>query len=97
MAPLAGQDFDYLLVGGGLGNALIALALFETRPRARVALVEQHGALGGNHVWCFHAGDVDATAQPFVSRLVGTRWPRYDVRFPELTRTLEEPYAAVRS
>ena len=97
MAQLARQDFDYLLVGGGLGNALIALALFENRPGARVALVEQHGALGGNHVWCFHAGDVDAAAQRFVSRLVGTHWPRYDVRFPELTRTLEEPYAAVRS
>lgn len=97
MTPLARQDFDYLLVGGGLGNALIALALFETRPGIRVGLVEQHGALGGNHVWCFHAGDVDAAAAPFVSRLVGARWPRYDVRFPELTRTLEEPYAAVRS
>jgi lycopene beta-cyclase len=97
MAQLARLDFDYLLVGGGLGNALIALALFESRPGARVALVEQHGALGGNHVWCFHAGDVDPAAQPFVSRLVGARWPRYDVRFPELARTLEEPYAAVRS
>ncbi|HEX2874453.1 MAG TPA: lycopene beta-cyclase CrtY [Polyangiaceae bacterium] len=97
MTSPARQDFDYLLVGGGLGNALIALALFETRPGIRVALVEQHGALGGNHLWCFHAGDVDRAAQPFVSRLVGTRWPRYDVRFPELTRTLEEAYAAVRS
>ena len=97
MAQLPRHEFDYLLVGGGLGNALIALALFETRPGARVALVEQHGALGGNHVWCFHAGDVDAAAKPFVSRLVGTRWPRYDVRFPELARTMDEPYAAVRS
>jgi lycopene beta-cyclase len=97
MEPALRQSFDYLLVGGGLGNALIALSLFEARPTARVGLVEQHGSLGGNHVWCFHAGDVDAAAQSFVSRLVGARWPRYDVRFPELVRTLEEPYAAVRS
>jgi lycopene beta-cyclase len=90
-------SFDYLLVGGGLGNALIALALREQRPEARVALVEQHAAVGGNHVWCFHAGDVDDAARPFVSRLVGARWPRYDVRFPQLSRTLEAPYAAVRS
>jgi len=91
------QEFDYLLVGGGLGNALIALALFEARPGLRVGLVEQRRSLGGNHVWCFHAGDVDDAARPFVSRLVGCRWPRYEVRFPELARTLEEPYAAVRS
>lgn len=97
MAPALGQEFDYLLVGGGLGNALIALALLEARPGLRVGLVEQRSALGGNHVWCFHAGDVDSAARPFVSQLVSARWPRYEVRFPELGRTLEEPYAAVRS
>lgn len=91
------QDFDYALVGGGLGNALIALALFERRPAARVALVEQRATLGGNHIWCFHAGDVEDNAQRFVSPLVTARWPRYDVRFPALQRTLEQPYAAVRS
>jgi lycopene beta-cyclase len=97
MAPGPSLAFDYLLVGGGLGNALIALALRETRPEARVGLVEQHATLGGNHIWCFHAGDVHETARPFVSRLVGARWPRYEVRFPELSRTLESAYAAVRS
>jgi lycopene beta-cyclase len=97
MASTPQQEFDYLLVGGGLANALIALCLFEARPRLRVGLVEQTSSLGGNHVWCFHAGDVNGAAQPVVSRLVGTRWPRYEVRFPELARTLEEPYAAVRS
>jgi Lycopene cyclase protein len=97
MATTPRQEFDYLLVGGGLANALIALSLFEARPGLRVGLVEQTSSLGGNHVWCFHAGDVNGAAQPVVSRLVGTRWPRYEVRFPELARTLEEPYAAVRS
>jgi lycopene beta-cyclase len=97
MADSTATLFDYLLVGGGLGNALIALALFESRPGVRVGLVEQGSRLGGNHVWCFHAGDVDADAHSFVSRLVSACWPRYEVRFPELTRTLEEPYAAVRS
>ncbi len=96
MQPADRQTFDYVLVGGGLGNALIALAVLEAQPRARVALVEQGASLGGNHVWCFHAGDV-ASEQGYVAPLVGARWPRYEVRFPELSRTLEEPYAAVRS
>lgn len=90
------RRYDYVLVGGGLSSALIALALFERKPNARVALVEQGESLGGNHLWCFHAGDV-ADAASFVDPLVVRRWPRYEVRFPRLQRTLEEPYAAVSS
>jgi lycopene beta-cyclase len=90
-------ELDYLLVGGGLGNALIALQLFEQQPRARVGLVEQSAAIGGDHIWCFHAGDVDAASQTVVSRLVSVSWPRYSVHFDDLTRTLDEPYCAVRS
>lgn len=91
------QKLDYVLVGGGLGNALIGLALLARRPSTRIALVEQQATLGGNHIWCFHAGDVADDTQRFVSELVTARWPRYEVRFPALARTLEEPYAAVRS
>ncbi|MDF3068924.1 MAG: lycopene cyclase [Polyangiaceae bacterium] len=97
MATTAQPELDFLLVGGGLGNALIALALFARRPGVKVGLVEQGRALGGNHLWCFHAGDVEEEAREFVSPLVSAQWPRYEVRFPELSRTLEEPYAAVRS
>lgn len=91
--------FHYVLVGGGLGNALIALAVLEAQPEARVALVEQGERVGGNHLWCFHAGDVapDVRGAGYVEQLVAKRWPRYEVRFPELARTLEDPYAAVRS
>jgi lycopene beta-cyclase len=97
MSNLASPELDFLLVGGGLGNALIALALFARQPDVKVGLVEQSRIVGGNHLWCFHAGDVEDEALGFVSPLIGARWPRYDVRFPELSRTLEEPYAAVRS
>ena len=48
----------YVIVGGGLAGNLAALALGE-RGRARVTLLEQDQALGGNHTWSFHDGDLD--------------------------------------
>jgi lycopene beta-cyclase len=96
MSSLDPAEFDYLLVGGGLASSLIALAVLEAQPAAKVALIERDRAVGGNHLWCFHAGDVTSEAT-FVRPLVGATWPRYEVRFPELSRTLEETYAAVHS
>jgi lycopene beta-cyclase len=89
--------FDYVLVGGGLQNALLALALRARRPAARVALVEREATLGGNHTWSFHVGDVPETAREWVDPLVTRRWPAYDVRFPGLERTLQHAYATIPS
>lgn len=90
-------DFDYLLVGGGLQNGLIALALLESSPAARIALVERGQSLGGNHTWCFHADDVPSRMRAWVDPLVDVRWPGYSVHFPNLTRVISSPYAAATS
>jgi lycopene beta-cyclase len=90
-------QFDYVLVGGGLQNALIAEALLRLRPAATIAVVERGSVLGGNHTWCFHAADVPARARSFVEPFVVERWERQSVSFPTLERTLEEPYAALGS
>jgi lycopene beta-cyclase len=89
--------FDYLLIGGGLQNALIALALLEHRPGVRFAIIERESRLGGNHLWCFHQRDVPASARVFVDPLVAYRWPAYEVRFPNLTRRLAIEYAGITS
>lgn len=91
------HQFHYILVGGGLQNGLIALAILERFPETRIAVIERGARLGGNHIWCFHADDVSDRAGAFVGRLVAHRWPGYDVRFPNLDRRLEAPYAAVTS
>lgn len=88
---------DVVLVGGGLQNALCALALRRRRPALRLALVERGPTIGGNHTWCFHAGDVPAPARGFVEPLVVRRWPGYDVVFPGLRRSFDAPYSAVTS
>lgn len=91
------RRFDYLLIGGGLQNGLIAAALAARKPSARVGLVESARALGGNHTWCFHAADAQGDASSFVEPFVARRFAAYDVLFPGLERRLDEPYAAVTS
>lgn len=90
------ERFDYALVGGGLQNGLIALALRAQQPNARIVMLERGPAPGGNHTWCFHAGDIPEGAA-WIEPLVTVRWTGYDVAFPTRRRTLETPYACISS
>ncbi len=89
--------FDYLLIGGGLQNALVALAVFARDPAARVCLVERGSQVGGNHLWCFHGSDLNQAGEELVRPLVLRRWDGYSVRFPSFERRLDSPYTAVSS
>lgn len=90
-------EVDYALVGGGLQNGLLALALGHAQPSAKIAIVERGPTLGGNHTWCFHAGDVPAAAQPWFAPLIAHRWPGYDVCFPLRRRHVAAEYGCVTS
>jgi lycopene beta-cyclase len=89
--------FDVILAGGGLANALIAWRLHMTRPSLRFLLVEQSAHIGGNHTWSFHDSDFDATQHQWIAPFVSTRWPSYQVIFPEFARKLEGGYASISS
>ena len=92
------QHFDYLLIGGGLQNSLLVQCLLELQPGARIALVERDLQLGGNHTWCFHAGDIPAgRISTAIEPLVSFRWPGYEVRFPNRVREVEAQYCGVSS
>ena len=93
----SGSSFELLLVGGGLQNALIALAVLERRPNASLALFEASEAVGGNHTWSFHAGDVPDQARPFIEPLIVQRWDGYDVEFPSFERHVTEAYSSISS
>jgi len=88
---------DYVLVGGGLQNGLIALALRARQPAARIIMVDRGARPGGNHTWCFHADDVGDDMRGWIDPLVVSRWDGYDVAFPHLRRRLDSPYACVTS
>lgn len=92
---MAGSEADYALVGGGLQNGLIALAVRAMQPGARIVMVERGDAPGGNHTWCFHTRDVSSRAATWIDPLVVARWDGYDVAFLEHTRRLDTPYACV--
>lgn len=88
---------DYALVGGGLQNGLIALALAARQPGARIVMLERDRALGGNHTWSFHARDLPDGAAAWIDPLVVARWAGYDVAFPSWRRSVDAPYATVSS
>jgi lycopene beta-cyclase len=90
-------EFDYVLVGGGLQNGLIASALRTRRPESRIALIERESALGGNHTWCFHEADVAPDSRAWLEPFVVHAWPGYRVVFPRLQRTIDGRYSAVTS
>lgn len=89
-------DVDVALCGGGLQSALIVAALHGTGYGGRVALAEGE-RIGGNHTWCFHAGDLSPTMRRHVQPLVAHRWSSYEVRFPGYRRVLDAPYAMISS
>ncbi|HSN25359.1 MAG TPA: lycopene cyclase family protein, partial [Kofleriaceae bacterium] len=67
------------------------------QPEARIVMIERGEAVGGNHTWCFHAGDLGSGAASWIEPLVVARWPGYDVAFEGQERTLDAPYACVTS
>lgn len=91
------NNWDCLIVGGGLAGGLLLEALSHFHPNARVLLLEKTSTLGGNHTWCFHSADVMSTNSEWLKRLISKSWPSYEVFFPKFHRTLESGYCAIRS
>lgn len=92
------SDFpDLLLAGGGLANCLVALRLAERHPGSRIVIVEAGPALGGNHTWSFHAGDLAPAQHAALEPLVQHAWTRQQVRFPRRQRELQAGYFSITS
>jgi lycopene beta-cyclase len=94
---MSAPDYDLILAGGGLANGLIAWRLRSTWPDLRILLIERDERLGGNHTWSLHDSDIDAAQRTWLAPLVTARWPRYNVAFPDLDRTLDGGYASIAS
>jgi lycopene beta-cyclase len=86
-----------LLAGGGLANSLIAWRLHTLRPDVALTIVEQCPALGGNHTWSFHAGDVTPVQLDWLRPLIAHTWAGQRVQFPEYERRMRAPYFSITS
>ena len=89
-------DVDLALCGGGLQSGLIVAAVCGSGSVGAVALAERE-RIGGNHTWCFHAGDLSPAMRRHVDPFVAYRWSSYEVRFPGYRRVLDTPYAMISS
>ncbi|MEM1370787.1 MAG: lycopene beta-cyclase CrtY [Pseudomonadota bacterium] len=96
-APHAEPAYDFIFVGGGLANSLIALFLAEKRPDCRFLIIERGATIGANHTWSFHTTDVRDADMLRLAPLKTASWPSQEVRFPRYTRPISTGYHAIAS
>lgn len=94
---VAANGYDFVFVGGGLANSLIALFLAETRPDVSFLILERGASIGGNHTWSFHTSDVSPAHMKRLEPLKTASWPSQEVRFPGYTRPLATGYHSISS
>ena len=89
-------NVDLALCGGGLQSGLIVAATCGTDFAGTMALAEREN-IGGNHTWCFQAGDLSPAMQRHVEPFVTHQWSSYEVRFPGFRRIVQAPYSMISS
>lgn len=86
-----------IIVGGGLWGGLLGWYLQHRKPETDFVIYEKGQTLGGNHTWSFHEPDVGNEGMSMLRPFIRKSWDRYDVNFPDLTRTIEIPYHSISS
>jgi lycopene beta-cyclase len=89
--------YDLILTGGGLASCLTAYRIRQRQPHLKLLILESAPRLGGNHTWSFFPTDLTAEQLDWVDPLILHRWPSYEVRFPQLDRTLDTGYCSTDS
>ncbi len=89
--------YDVIFAGGGLASCLTAYRLRQQHPHIRMQILEGAGSLGGNHTWSFFPTDLEEAQLDWVEPLILHRWSSYEVRFPDLKRTLSTGYCSTNS
>jgi lycopene beta-cyclase len=90
------QTYDIAIVGAGLAGTLTAAFLHRKHPSLTLALIGPWHHRPGQ-TWSFHAQDLSADANKFLTPLVSRSWPGYSISFPDHSRRLPLTYRTIRS
>ena len=89
------MSHDLLIAGAGLSGALIALAVRDARPDARIALVDAAPGPSDGHTWSCHDPDLSPAWHARLAPARRAAWPRQEVRFPARERVLTTGYSSI--
>lgn len=89
-------EYDFLIAGGGLQAGLLALAIGNHQPDARVLILEKNDRLFGNHTWSFHDSDVSKSVT-WLKAVSCRHWPAYKVKFPGCEKRINLGYSSFSS
>ncbi|GHA81882.1 hypothetical protein GCM10009069_01200 [Algimonas arctica] len=88
---------DLLISGAGLSGLVAAWRCLSVNPALTIAIYETSDRIAGDHTWSFNGSDIAPNLRDWFSPFVAHRWPRYDVRFPKRSRTLDIEYCSGNS
>ena len=101
------QMLDVIFIGGGLAAGLAAILLRQRMPHLNFLVIEAREDLTFPQTWSFQSlpHGIDPTLLKVFSEVesswlndfISKSWPCYEVRFPDLKKTLNIPYHSIRS
>ncbi|MEM9411190.1 MAG: lycopene beta-cyclase CrtY [Planctomycetota bacterium] len=91
------DQFDFIIVGGGLQGCLATHAIAHYQPEASLLLVEKNQNLCGNHTWSFLETDVNPESLEWFEKLIDKTWSRHHVKLGGQTRHIQVGYRSIFS
>ncbi|BCG49783.1 lycopene cyclase (plasmid) [Candidatus Profftella armatura (Diaphorina cf. continua)] len=89
--------WDFILVGAGLWNSIIAWYLRQYKPKLNILLIELNSSISKDHIWSFHQHDISSSQHIFIKPLITYSWPSYQVKFPKFNRQIFSGYYSICS
>lgn len=101
---LQSHDYDLIFVGGGLASGLAATLIRRERPETRLLLIDAGRSHDWEQTWSFQVLNFDKSRTgvfrdprgSWLAPFISAYWESYEVRFPQLSRTLNSPYVSIR-
>lgn len=89
------RETKWLLVGGGLANAFMALYL--NRLGEDFILLESSHSICAGKTWSYHLSDLSRSAQHLLEGVKKYSWQSYRVEFPLYSRDFSSVYQSIES